>query len=217
MSVATEAADAGSAHHDHHGEVVPYDPTGARIGMWVFLFTEILFFGALFIAYAVYLGEYKTHFQEASRELNVPLGGLNTLILLTSSMTMAIAISALQKGDTKLSQRLLNVTLACAFGFVVIKAFEWGAKFEHHIYPGSPYLDDMEPGKRIYYGLYFSMTGLHALHVIVGAFVILWAKARMRAGKVTPERNVFLENVGLYWHLVDLVWIFLFPLFYLIG
>ena len=130
---------------------------------------------------------------------------------------MALSIAALQRGDVSLSQKMLNATLLFAFAFLVVKSFEWGAKFEHHIYPMSPYLLDKTMGEVVFFGLYFSMTGLHALHVILGIFVIFWAKKRIASGAVTPERNVFLENIGLYWHLVDLVWIFLFPLFYLIG
>jgi len=214
MSTAHDAA-APAESHDH--EAVPYDATGSRIGMWIFLFTEVLFFGGLFIAYAVYLTEYGRGFQLGSAELDIAMGGLNTVILLTSSLTMALSIAALQRGDIPLSQKLLNATLLFAFAFLVVKSFEWGAKFEHHIYPGSAYLLDKTMGEVVFFGLYFSMTGLHALHVILGIFVIIWAKRRIAAGAVTPERNVFLDNVGLYWHLVDLVWIFLFPLFYLLS
>ena len=207
-------SEAGSAHG--HAEVVPYDPTGAKIGMWLFLFTELLLFGALFIAYAVYLKLFPWQFQLGSAELSIPMGATNTIILLTSSMTVALSIAALQRGDTKRSLRLLDATLLFAFAFLVIKAFEWGAKFEHHIYPGSPELLDRTKGEIVFFGLYFTMTGLHALHVLVGAFAILWARKRIVAKRVTQERSVLLENVGLYWHLVDLIWIFLFPLFYLI-
>ncbi len=208
---------ASGAHAaDDHG-ALPYDPVGARIGMWLILFTEVLFFGGLFIAYAVYMNMYPRGFELGSHELNIPMGALNTVILLTSSLTMALSIAALQRGDVKLSQRMLNATLVFAFAFLVIKSFEWGAKFEHHIYPHSAFLLDKTQGEVVFFGLYYSMTGLHALHVIIGIFVIFWAKARISSGKLTPERSVMLDNVGLYWHLVDLVWIFLFPLLYLIG
>ena len=208
-------AHAGSGSASHH-EVIPYDPMAAKIGMWLFLFTEVLLFGALFIAYAVYLNMFTWQFTKASEELNIPIGGINTLILLTSSLTMALSIAALQRSNKKLSIRFMNVTLLCAVAFLVIKSFEWGAKFEHHIYPGSSHLATLTKGENIFYGLYFTMTGLHALHVIIGGAAILWARARVKKGLVNPERLVLLENVGLYWHLVDLVWIFLFPLFYLI-
>jgi len=196
---------------------VPYDAITARTGMWLFLFTELLLFGALFITYAVYLKMYTWEFSQAADALSIPTGGVNTIILLTSSLTMALSIAALQRGSRQLAQRLLNATLLFACAFLVIKAFEWGAKFEHHLYPGSPVFADRPPGEAIFFGLYFTMTGLHALHVVLGGGLILWAKRRIRKGRVTPERPVLLDNVGLYWHLVDLVWIFLFPLFYLIG
>jgi cytochrome c oxidase subunit 3 len=155
-------------------------------------------------------------FTQASHELNIPVGGTNTVILLTSSLTMALSIAALQRSKKNLSITFMNVTLLCAVAFCVIKAFEWGAKFEHHIYPGSSHLMTLTKGEIVFFGLYFTMTGLHALHVIIGAGAILWARARVKQNRVTAERIVFLENIGLYWHLVDLVWIFLFPLFYLI-
>jgi len=213
----TGTTHAGGGHDDHaHAGVLPYDPTGAKIGMWLFLFTEVLLFGTLFIVYAVYLSTFTWQFTTASEELNIPIGATNTLILLTSSLTMALSIAALQRGNKRHSLALMNITLACALAFLVIKSFEWGAKFEHHIYPGSPQLLERLKGEIVYFGLYFTMTGLHALHVLIGAGAILWARARVRRNLVTAERLVFLENVGLYWHLVDLVWIFLFPLFYLI-
>jgi cytochrome c oxidase subunit 3 len=223
MSTASDLVDAGGsagvaqpAGGEPHHEALPYDPTGSRIGMWLFLFTEILFFGGLFIAYAVYLSAFMRGFQLGSAELNIAMGALNTVVLLTSSLTMALSIAALQRGNVPLSQKLLNATLLLAFAFLVVKSFEWGAKFEHHLYPGSPFLLDRTKGEIVFFGLYFSMTGLHALHVIIGIFIILWAKRKIARGRVTPERSVLLDNVGLYWHLVDLVWIFLFPLFYLL-
>ena len=219
----TDSAGAGvaptdaAASHDH--PEMPYDPTGAKIGMWLFLFTEVLLFGSLFIMYAAYLNRYTWQFVDGSQQLSVLFGGVNTVVLLTSSLTMALSISALQRGHIQFSQKLLNATIALAFVFVVIKSLEWGGKIEHGIYPNSPYLTDQADGKglTIFYNTYFVMTGLHALHVIAGIAAILWAKALIAKGKVTPERSVLLDNVGLYWHLVDLVWIFLFPLFYLIG
>ena len=205
------------AGHDTHG--MPYDPTGAKIGMWLFLFTEVLLFGSLFIMFAVYLRTYYWQFIDGSAQLSILFGGINTVILLTSSLTMALSIAALARGHIQFCQKLLNATIVLAVAFLVIKAFEWGGKFEHHIYPNSPYLRDEGDGKglMVFYNTYFTMTGLHALHVIIGIVAILWSKALIAKGKVTPDRAVLLDNVGLYWHLVDLVWIFLFPLFYLIG
>ena len=158
--VADAAESAPAVDHDHGHEALPYDATGSRIGMWLFLFTEVLFFGGLFIAYAVYVSEFKRGFQLGSAELDVLMGGLNTVVLLTSSLTMALSIAALQRGDIPLSQKLLNATLFFAFAFLVVKAFEWGAKFEHHIYPGSATLLDKTMGEVVFFGLYFSMTCL---------------------------------------------------------
>jgi len=205
-------------HEGHHGgHEEHYDPVAGKIGMWLFLFTEVLLFGALFIVFAVYLFEFTWQFRQGSSELNIPMGATNTLILLTSSLTMALSIALLERGRKALATKMLNATLAFAGAFLVIKAFEWGAKFEHHIYPGSEHLLEKTKGEIVFFGLYFVMTGLHALHVIIGMGVILFAKRKMARGEINPERVLFLENTGLYWHLVDLVWIYLFPLFYLIG
>ena len=202
--------------HDHGA--LPYDPHGAKIGMWLFLFTELLLFGTLFLVYAVYLGEYPRGFEIGSAELSTPIGAVNTLILLTSSLTMALSIAALQRGDHKRTTLFINATLALAAVFLLVKAFEWGGKFEHGIYPGAQYLQDhFTHGSQIYFGLYFTLTGVHALHVIIGMVAIVWAKRRIQKRLIRPDRSVVLENTGLYWHLVDLVWIFLFPLFYLLG
>lgn len=206
---------AGTSDHDDHFEL-PYDPVGDRMGMWIFLFTEILLFGTLFIAYAVYLKLYTWQFTVGSAELSIAMGATNTVVLLTSSLTVALAIAAIERGDKRLSLKLLDVTLLFALVFLVIKSFEWAGKIQHGLYPGSERLKDMTYGENIFYSLYFTMTGFHALHVIIGAALILWARVRIEKGLITPERYVMLENVGLYWHLVDLVWIFLFPLFYLI-
>lgn len=204
-------APPATAHSEH------YDPVANRIGMWLFLFTEVLLFGAMFIAYAVYLNLHRVEFMAASGHLDLKMGAVNTAILLTSSLTMAMAIAAMSRGKRGLSLSLLAVTIACAAGFMVIKSFEWGHKFHLDIFPKSATMLDKPQGEQVFYGLYFTMTGLHAAHVIIGAVAILFAAAFIIKGKVRPDRMGFIENVGLYWHLVDLVWIFLFPLFYLIG
>jgi cytochrome c oxidase subunit 3 len=215
-------SDANNSGHgvpaDGHGVPgIHYDPIAAKIGMWLFLFTEVLLFGALFIIFAVYLHDFTWQFRLGSTELNIPIGAANTVILLTSSLTMALAIAALQQDKKRLAVRFMDATVALACAFLVIKAFEWGGKFEHGLYPGSARLHDLSKGENVFYGLYFTMTGLHALHVLVGVFVILFARKRVNQDRITPDRPLFLENTGLYWHLVDLVWIYLFPLFYLIG
>ena len=151
------ATEQGAMGHEEH-----YDPLGAKIGMWLFLFTEVLLFGTLFIVYAVYLSDFTWQFGRGSSELSIPVGGGNTLILLTSSLTTALSIAALQRSKKGLCLRFLNLTVACAAAFCVIKAFEWGAKFEHGIYPGSQVLHEMTKGEEVFFGLYFTMTGLHA-------------------------------------------------------
>ena len=221
MSGTTTVPDLEEAAGDKpvldYKDIVPYDPMAAKIGMWLFLLTEVLLFGALFIAYAVYLEEYTWNFALGSAELSIPMGGFNTLVLLTSSLTMVLSIAALQRGDTALSQKMMNITLAFAAVFCVIKAFEWGGKFEHGLYPGTDLMNSLSMGEQTFFSLYFVMTGLHALHVIIGGALILWVKRRVAQGWVNKDRMSLIDNVGLYWHIVDLIWIFLFPLFYLIA
>jgi cytochrome c oxidase subunit 3 len=198
------------ATHDH------YDPIASKLGMWLFIFTEILLFGALFIVYTVYRYRHPVEFHLANQELNVTMGFINTVILLISSATVAMSITAMQKGDKKMTTILLVVTLLLAFAFLVNKYFEWGAKIHHGIYPGSEFLLSLSHGDILFFGLYFFMTGLHAVHIIVGMVLLIWVLVRVKQDRVTKDKFDFLENGGLYWHLVDLIWIFLFPLFYLI-
>ncbi len=193
-----------------------FDAKASKLGMWLFLYTELLLFGGLFLVYMVYRYLNQEAFLEASYELNVWMGGINTVILLTSSMTIAMSITALQKGDKKLSVTLQWITIAAALAFLVIKYFEWGAKFEHGLFPGMEHYNSLPVGERLYYYLYFFMTGLHALHVIVGGVFIMVVIKKVENGSVNQKRYSLLENSGLYWHLVDLIWIYLFPLFYLI-
>ncbi|MCX6168075.1 MAG: cytochrome c oxidase subunit 3 family protein [Ignavibacteriales bacterium] len=207
-----------SDHHDAVAEVnlAHRDDVGARMGMWLFLLTEVLLFGGLFLIYSVYRYQYHDQFRTAAMELNTGIGTLNTIILLTSSLTVAISIAALQKGNKLLSVTMLSLTLIMAFMFLVNKYFEWETKFSHGIIPGSKELTSKPNGQILFYGLYFVMTGLHALHVIIGMIILSFMLVFIIRKKVTPDNYVKLENSGLYWHLVDLIWIFLFPLFYLI-
>lgn len=192
------------------------DDVGARMGMWLFLFTELLLFGGLFLAYAVYRHEYIDQFRVAALALNTTVGALNTIILLTSSLTVALSIAALQKGNRILSLMLLLMTNILAFAFMVNKFFEWSEKIHHGIYPGSETLLNLPNGQILFYGLYYIMTGLHGLHVIIGLVFLSIVAGFIFTGSVNKDSYVKLENAGLYWHLVDLIWIFLFPLFYLI-
>jgi len=197
--------------HDH------YDHEGSKLGMWLFIFTELLFFGGLFIVYAVMRYKNGIAFGLAGEELNVSIGAINTVILLISSATIAMSISSIQMKKPKLTLILLAATLLLAIVFLVNKYFEWGAKIEHGLYPGSESLAQLGHGEVLFFGLYYFMTGLHALHIIIGIVFITVVMVKVKNGKLNADRFVQLENAGLYWHLVDVIWIFLFPLFYLIA
>jgi cytochrome c oxidase subunit 3 len=184
--------------------------------MWLFLLTEMLLFGALFLLYSVYRSENAGSFHEAAAELNMAVGAANTLILLTSSLTMALSIAAIRSGERGRSSLFLVLTILLAAAFLVNKYFEWGAKIHHGIYPGSPELDAREKGQILFYGLYYVMTGLHGLHVVVGIVLLSVMLVMVHRGNITRTDYSKLENSGLYWHLVDIVWIYLFPLYYLI-
>ncbi len=251
------------ALHEHH------DFVGAKMGMWLFLLTELVLFTGMFILYSMYRVRHAAEFHLAATELNVAIGTLNTLILLTSSLTVALGIQALQKNKRKLALWMVALTVLFALWFLINKYFEWSAKFHHGIYPGAEELLSRSKGEIIYFNLYYTMTGLHGLHVLVGMGVLLWVfflilkKPRKRIVvaepkiesiqgaqlliskgkshswlvhqleegveeisveiKYNPSKSgvdlpnlIKLENAGLYWHLVDIIWIFLFPLFYLI-
>jgi cytochrome c oxidase subunit 3 len=197
--------------------LVRRDDQGSKIGMWLFLFTEILLFGGLFLLYASYRHKFPAAFHSGGKTLDVFIGGLNTVVLISSSLTVALAITALRRGAKRFCLGLLGFTIACAATFMLNKFIEWSAKFHHGLIPGSEHMAQLPHGEAVFYGLYFAMTGLHGVHVVVGACVIAWVMLLIRRRRVTGEDYVVLENAGLYWHIVDLVWIYLFPLFYLIS
>lgn len=208
--------DAGHHESGHHGPLPPghfhhFEPEqayhAAKFGMWLFLATEVLFFGGLFAAYAQFHSMYHREFHESSKQLNWILGALNTVVLLSSSLSMALAVDAAQHGDNKKAMRRLEFTIVCALVFMVVKYFEYTGKFAHGIFPST----------NLYFGLYFCMTGLHGIHVVVGIGLLWWVR-------MLAKRNIFsetyytpIEVCGLYWHLVYLIWIYLFPLLYLIS
>jgi cytochrome c oxidase subunit III len=192
------------------------DDIGAKLGMWVFIFTEILLFGGLFLVYAVMRHRYADDFHQASQQLNTFLGALNTVVLLVSSMTVAMSITAVQKKDAKRASLLIGITLVCAFIFLVNKYFEWGHKISLTLYPGSDLMVQLKHGYILFYSLYFFMTGLHLLHLVIGAILLTIVLVKVRMGLINETKFALLENSALYWHLVDLIWIFLFPLLYLI-
>lgn len=192
------------------------DAEASKMGMWLFLFTELLLFGGLFIVYMVYRLMNHDAFLLSSFELNVVMGTINTVVLLVSSMTIAMSITAIQKGNSILSIKLLATTLILSLVFMVIKYFEWSAKIHHGLFPGMEYYSNLPKGEALFFFLYFFMTGLHALHIIIGAVLIAVVIYRTKKGQLHSENYTLTENAGLYWHLVDLIWIYLFPLFYLI-
>lgn len=239
------------------------DAVGARIGMWLFLFTEILLFGGLFLLYAVYRSKFPADFHFSAGELDTFMGTINTAILLTSSLTMVLAVASFERKNRKLTAILLLVTMLLGVFFLINKYFEWSAKFAHGLYPNSEILQYHTAGENIFFGLYYLMTGLHGLHIIIGLTILsvmfyqvvrkprqrIRLSALNRAGISVKDQSgetlwelretepvqtvemtliyqnhddlmarqmIKIENSGLYWHLVDIIWIFLFPLFYLI-
>ncbi len=192
------------------------DDIGAKLGMWIFIFTEILLFGGLFLVYAIMRSNYSTEFHQAAHHLNAFIGTINTIVLLASSATVAMSITAVQKGNNKLAVILLFFTLLCAAAFMVNKYFEWGHKIHIGLYPGSDLMVSLSHGQVMFFSLYYFMTGLHMFHLVVGGIILTIVMIKVQKGTINAGRFVLLENGGLYWHLVDLIWIFLFPLLYLI-
>jgi cytochrome c oxidase subunit 3 len=191
----------------------------SSFGMWVFLVTEILFFGGLFTAYAVYRYQYPRGFAEASQHLDITLGTFNTAVLIVSSLTMALAVWCAAVGRRKGIVGFLLLTMALGGVFLGVKAVEYSHKFHDHLVPG-PSFHFPGPNARpaeIFYSLYFTMTGLHAVHMIIGIGLLTVLVIQARKGRYTPEYHTPIEVSGLYWHFVDIVWIFLFTLLYLIG
>jgi len=192
----------------------------STLGMWIFLITEVMFFGGMFLAYTVYRRAYSHVFAVASSSLNVGIGAINTAVLLVSSFTMVMAVRAAQLGQRKALILFLVATLIFGGIFLGVKAYEWNEKFEQHHVPGPSFHLDGVPQQgqaQLFFSLYFAMTGLHALHMVVGVgilSVLIWMAYK---GTFTAEYNTPVDIAGLYWHFVDIIWIFLFPLLYLID
>lgn len=203
----------GNAH-----AIVDYndDYIGAKLGFWLFLFTEMMIFGSMFLIYAFYMFQFSDTFVQYSATLNVKMGGTNTFILLVSALTMGLSLVRLRQGNVEGAKKFIWVTIVLALIFLSIKYFEWSTEIHHGIYPGSPTLKDMGDGAVMFFGLYFVITGLHGIHIILGIGAMIWVLGLVRKGKITPTKFVVLENTALYWDLVHLVWVFVFPLFYLI-
>jgi cytochrome c oxidase subunit III len=188
----------------------------AKLGMWLFLSTELVLFGGLFLLYAVYLDRYPHEFASAGREMNVIFGTANTVILLTSSLLAAMALTAIQRDKRRISVLCLGGTLFCALFFLCNKYFEWSAEIGHGNYPNSPQLTAGPLGKSVFFSLYYMTVGLHGLHVLIGSVLLAVVAVRVQRRTLHAGNYIVLENSALYWHLVDLVWIFIFPLYYLL-
>ena len=195
----------GTFFHLHEEDPVE-EYTNFKLGMWIFLATEVVLFGGLFACYFIFKYKWPEIFTLGAGELNPILGGANTLVLLTSSFTMALAVDSAQRSQQKKLVWNLFFTFVFACGFLVIKYFEWSKKFSHDLYPGSD----------IFFSLYFMTTGLHLLHVLIGMFFIGLLFFRALGGRYHKDNFGGVEVGGLYWHIVDIIWIFLFPLLYLI-
>jgi cytochrome c oxidase subunit 3 len=235
MSQAAVSAHPSDGPVAHHFESRKQQFEAGKFGMWAFLVTELLFFGGLFVAYAVYRQNHTELFQAASNYLDTTLGAVNTVVLLVSSLTMAWGVRCAQLGQKRGLLVTLTLTLLCATTFMVIKGFEYEAKIHHGLFPShaafhphvlpdgrpfaeaSPEVLESMRGLRTFFGIYFCMTGLHGLHVLIGMGLITWLLIRAKKGHFGPKNFAAVDFIGLYWHLVDLIWIFLFPLLYLIG
>lgn len=223
--------DHAHGHHGpkwlaHHFDTPAQQFDAAKLGMWVFLAQELLFFSGLFVAYGVYRSWYPEMFRAASHQLDKIMGATNTIVLLFSSFTAAMAVRSSQLGKRKATGNYLLVTIACACGFLVIKFFEYKHKFEAGLLPGyffHPHVAHLVPNTPplpantgSFFSIYFMMTGVHGVHVLVGIGVLIWIFLRNQRGDFSKEYFTPVDIAALYWHLVDLVWIYLFPLLYLI-
>ena len=208
------------AHHprlQHHFYSMDQQLEASTLGMWVFLVTEIMFFGGLFMAYLLYRYWYPEAWAAGSNHLNVVMGGLNTAVLICSSLTMALAVRSAQVGSR--NGQIVNLILTILLGatFLVVKYFEYAQKFEHHLVPGPNFDPALPRPEQLFFSLYFVMTGIHALHMVIGIGIMLVMLAWAIKGRFSAAYYAPIEVSGLYWHFVDIVWIFLFPLLYLLG
>jgi cytochrome c oxidase subunit III len=208
-------------HHQHHFATMEQQNDTTKIGMWLFLATEVLLFGGLFVGFGMMQQRYPREFVEAHEHLTRWQGALNTVVLLFSSFTMVMAVDAAKKNKRVACARYLVVTIICACIFLVVKYFEYAHKFEEGWLPGKFYHGQGDAivgshGYATFFAFYFMMTGLHGIHILGGIAALSWILARTRRGEFSSEYYTPVDLVGLYWHLVDLIWIYLFPLYYLI-
>ena len=236
---AEEHHHASLPQHRHHFETEEQQREAGTFGMWLFLLTEIMFFGGLFFAYLLYRNWYNPAFVAASNQLSIPLGTVNTAVLITSGFFMALAVWAAEVRKKGMLVLMLVLTTVFGLGFLGVKYFECKEKWEKHHIPGAnfdisefvnpplnpktgkpteePLAPDMAQKTQVFFSLYFAMTGMHALHMIIGIGLLFWYTARAQRGDFSSGYVAPIENFALYWHFVDIVWIFLFPLLYLIN
>lgn len=221
MSIASSSHGHGSHHPNlaHHFKSLGQQFDAAKLGTWLFLCTEILMFGGLFVGYIIFHNIYPEMFAEGAKHLDWRLGAFNTVVLLISSYTMAMGIHYAQTNQRSKSLMNLWITVVCGLIFMVVKYFEYSHKFHLGLEPGKffEFKDAAHANLAMYFSFYFLMTGLHGSHVLVGIGLIIWVILRTRKGEFSSEFYTPVECVGLFWHLVDLIWIYLFPLLYLVG
>lgn len=208
-------------HFAHHFRSADHEFLTSKEGIWLFMVTEILMFGGLFVGYFLMHAQYPAMFAEGASHLDWRMGFINTIVLISSSFTMALGINQIQRGQAKKATMSLAITILCGAIFMVIKFFEYKAKFEHGLLPGHfmnlEHAHAIHKNLGMYFGFYFCMTGLHGVHVLVGMSLIAWVLFRNLRGDFDAHYYTPAEGVGIFWHIVDLVWIFLFPLLYLVG
>ncbi|CAA6812728.1 MAG: Cytochrome C oxidase subunit III [uncultured Sulfurovum sp.] len=193
---------------------------GGKLGFWLFMFTEVLMFGAMFMALAYYNTLHPQDFLDASASLNRLLGGINTVVLLISALTMGLGLLNMRVGKVKEAKQMIWATIILATLFLVIKGFEWRAEYNHGIFLMHDQLlpeSSLALGQKLFFGLYFTMTGLHGFHIIIGIGLMIWLLKRINAQKVTPDHHILYWNIALYWDIVHLIWVFVFPYYYMIG
>jgi len=190
---------------EHHDPSVAFE--SAKLGVWTFLATEVLLFGALFTAYTIFRMKYPELFRVEHAKLDRVLGAVNTVVLITSSFTVVLGVDAIRRGKARLLEAYFGATILLAAVFLCVKYVEYAAKFHHGLYPGT----------NLFFSLYFMMTGLHGAHVLLGMAVLTYVLVLSRRGRLSENYYTPVEMSGLYWHFVDLVWIYLFPLLYLVG
>ena len=195
---------------------------GGKLGFWLFMLTEVMMFGAMFLVLAYYNSLHPEDFINASASLNRWLGGFNTVVLLVSALTMGLGLLKMRSGDIKGAKLMIYATIILAVIFLGVKAVEWTAEYNHGVFLGLEALqggnEHSKPfGEIMFFGMYFTMTGLHGFHIIIGIGLMIWLLKRMNAGQVTPEHHILHWNIALYWDIVHLIWVFVFPYFYMIG